>query len=394
MATRGMATRGMATRGMATRGMATTDSANDSGDSRLRLLAWAWWIAFGTLLLAILALALYLWLRRPEVIYRDLPPPAADAAQQASLDQARGKAGSLRRQIADLRAELAADRCPPGKVKDPSAPALTIPPALAIPPAGGIQGDSGALPSATPQLANSAAAAAPALPMDIRPGKPLAQRDLVNLLGQAVVLVLTENSSASGFFIAPDYVVTNRHAVEGARDGRVGVTSKLLGGLHIGQVVATTPAGPKGGDDFAIIRLDGVQARAFLPLSLGHEALTPIVSAGYPGLTIVNDEGFRRLLSGDASAAPELVLSRGEIQAVQPSPEGGEVIVHSGDVMQGSSGGPIVDACGRAIGMNTFIAVDEQHSSRVSYALSTRGLAGFVQKAGVPVTIQDGACGN
>jgi hypothetical protein len=37
--------------------------------------------------------------------------------------------------------------------------------------------------------------------------------------------------------------------------------------------------------------------------------------------------------------------------------------------MQGS-GGPIVDACGRAIGMNTYIAVDEQQSGRVSYALA------------------------
>src|SRR6516225_3723236 len=103
---------------------------------------------------------------------------------------------------------------------------------------------------------------------------------------------------------------------------------------------------------------------------------------------------FRWLVSGDASAAPELVLSRGEVQAVQQSPSGTEVLVHSGDVMQGSSGGPIVDTCGRAIGMNTYIAVDEQQSGRVSYALSALSLESFVRQAGIPLTVQETPCSN
>ena len=60
--------------------------------------------------------------------------------------------------------------------------------------------------------------------------------------------------------------------------------------------------------------------------------------------------------------------------------------------MQGSSGGPIVDSCGRAIGMNTYIAVDEQQSGRVSYALAAGGLAGFLRQAGVPAVVQAGQC--
>ena len=366
--------------------------ANDPRDSRSRLLVWAWWVVFGGLLLAILALALYLALRKPETVYRTLPPPPPDAQQQSALVQARAKGEALSAEIAALRAALIGYICPPGTVKDPAAPAIPIPPADG---SGSLAPSSGQLgmevsPKAVQQEASNATGAA--VSAAGAPAHRMGQRELVDLLTHAVVLVLTQSSSASGFFIAPNYVVTNRHAVEGAKDGRVGVTSKTLGGLHIGQVVASTPLGPKGSDDYAVIRVDDVNSPVALPLSLSHDALTPIVSAGYPGLTIQNDNGFRQLLSGDAAAAPELVLSRGEIQAVQPSPTGTEVLVHSGDVMQGSSGGPIVDACGRAIGMNTYIAVDEQQSGRVSYALAAGGLAGFLRQAGVPAVVQAGQC--
>jgi serine protease Do len=374
-------------------------TANEPPDRRSRMLIWAWWAVAGALLLAIAALAIHLILRKPETVYRDLPPPPPDAQQQSLLDQARSRGAALRDEISALRAALGAYICPPGTIKDPAAPAIPLPPGQLQPGGNGTPngqqggGQQGLIAAPLQQEASSAAPALGAAAATAAGSQhPLGQRALVDLLSHAVVLVLTENSAASGFFIAPNYVVTNHHAVEGSKDGQVGITSKTLGRLHIGRVVATTPLGPEGADDFAIVRLDDVQSMAVLPLSLAHDALTPIVSAGYPGLTIVNDAGFRRLLSGDASAAPELVLSRGEVQAVQQSPSGSEVLVHSGDVMQGSSGGPIVDTCGRAIGMNTYITVDEQQSGRVSYALSARSLANFLRQAGVPLTVQESPC--
>jgi S1-C subfamily serine protease len=371
-----------------------TLTANDSRDRRSRVLLWAWWATFALLLLAIAGFAIYLALRKPDTVYRDLPPPPPDAQQQTLLDQARSRGEDLRKEIAAIRAALAAYACPPGTIKDPTAPAVPLPPGDNGTMAPGSNGQQGLNSAPLPQQEEVTNTAAVGTVATGGGQHPLGQRALVDLLSHAVVLVLTENSSASGFFIAPNFVVTNRHAVEGAKDGQVGITSKTLAQLHIGRVVAMTPEGPKGAADYAIVRLDDVQSEAVLPLSLAHDALTPIVSAGYPGLTIVNDAGFRRLVSGDASAAPELVLSRGEVQAVQQSPSGTEVLVHSGDVMQGSSGGPIVDTCGRAIGMNTYIAVDEQQSGRVSYALSARSLESFVRHAGVPLTVQETPCSN
>lgn len=371
-------------------------TANEPRDRRSRALVWAWWVAFAALLLAIAALAIYLLLRKPDTVYHDLPPPPPSAQQQSLLDQARSQGEALRKQIADLRAALAAYICPPGTIRDPNAPPISVPPSEGVPPVPGT-GQQGLNATPLPQqqeISNMApAVAAAAASTGKAAGQHLlGQRALVDLLSHAVVLVLTDDASGSGFFIAPNYVVTNRHVVEDAKDGQVVITSKTLGRVHLGRVVASTPPGPKGGDDYAIVRLDDVQSVAVLPLSLAHDPLTPIVSAGYPALTMLNDAGFRRLVDGDASASPELVLRRGEIQAVQQSTVGVEVLVHSGDVMAGNSGGPIVDTCGRAIGMNTYITVDEQQSSRVSYALSARGLVDFIRQAGVPVTVQESPC--
>jgi S1-C subfamily serine protease len=60
--------------------------------------------------------------------------------------------------------------------------------------------------------------------------------------------------------------------------------------------------------------------------------------------------------------------------------------------MQGDSGGPVLDHCGRAIGMNTYIAVDEQQSGRVSYALAAAGLASFIRRSGVAASVETSAC--
>jgi hypothetical protein len=42
--------------------------------------------------------------------------------------------------------------------------------------------------------------------------------------------------------------------------------------------------------------------------------------------------------------------------------------------------------------MNTYIAVDEKQSGRVSYALAAGGLAGFLRQAGVTAAVQAGQC--
>ncbi len=247
-----------------------------------------------------------------------------------------------------------------------------------------------------PEAAESPAAAAAleqAAPTAGSADAALSNRELVALLNEATALVLIEGGSASGFFIAPDLLVTNRHAGEGS-GGMAYVTSKSLGRVHRGRVLAASPDGSEGAADFALVRVEGGPARRTLAFSHGAEQLMPVIAAGYPGLTIVHDAGFRALLAGDITAAPELVLNRGEIQALQRSPQGLEVFAHSGRVLQGNSGGPLVDACGRVVGINTYIAVDASQAGHVSYAIATGEMIGFLSAHGAGVELAGSACLN
>ena len=87
------------------------------------------------------------------------------------------------------------------------------------------------------------------------------------------------------------------------------------------------------------------------------------------------------------------MLNRGEVQAVQPSPHGLKVIAHSGRILQGNSGGPLVDACGRVVGINTYAAVDPRQAGQVSYAIATEELARFLGESGVKVELGEASCG-
>jgi len=352
-----------------------------------------WWAVVALLMLGILGLLLYLWLREPERILRDLPGPGPSAEAQALLDERSAENESLAARLEALRQDEEALTCPAGTIPDPRAPA-SLAPRAALPavdqslPQGRappqLPADAGQTPARQPLVESAAAGDG---------GPPLSTAELLTRLRAATALVLTQYGSGTGFFIAPELLVTNRHVVESAEAGQVLVTSKTLGRISPGQVIATSPPGGQGSADYALVRVPGVTPKAVLPLSGAYDSLTPVVAAGYPGLTMLNDAGFAQLLAGDATAAPELVVNRGEVQAVQRSFRGLEVIVHSGDLLQGNSGGPLVDACGRVLGINTYIAVDQQQSGRVSYALSARELAQFLAAHGAPSNLDDSACG-
>jgi S1-C subfamily serine protease len=210
----------------------------------------------------------------------------------------------------------------------------------------------------------------------------LSNKALTDRLEKSTVLILTSNGIATGFFIGPQTIVTNRHAIETATDGVIFVTSRSLGAVQKVRLTnATAGAAQMGAPDFAILRMDGAVAPAPATLALTPEApkLASVYAAGYPGLSVIRDEGFRRLIKGDAFSAPDLNLTRGEVQSHQTSPAGLPMVVHTASVLGGNSGGPLVDNCGRVVGVNTFIAVDQQQSGRLNYAQSSGALVQFLK---------------
>ena len=90
---------------------------------------------------------------------------------------------------------------------------------------------------------------------------------LAQALEQATVLVVSAGGdSGSGFFVAPNYVVTNHHVVGRAAPGSEAlILSKHLKTGYIGTVVATSQTGQGTEADYAVIKVDDVPAGSVRP---------------------------------------------------------------------------------------------------------------------------------
>ncbi|MBN9425143.1 MAG: hypothetical protein J0H09_01435 [Burkholderiales bacterium] len=71
------------------------------------------------------------------------------------------------------------------------------------------------------------------------------------------------------------------------------------------------------------------------------------------------------------AAAPDLNLTQGVVQSLQSGTGGTPLIVHTTAIARGNSGGPLVDRCGRAAGVNTFMNIDQRESAKIHYAIRT-----------------------
>ncbi len=243
--------------------------------------------------------------------------------------------------------------------------------------------------------------AAPVLPGAVvaPPGGQAFQGTLADLLTQAVVLVIAPSSgpeggasSGSGFFVTPDLIVTNRHVIEGADPAAIVVTSKKLGRTTRAHVVAQTPNAEIGSPDIALLHIDGVTGIQPLAFSTTAAPLDQVIAAGFPGLLMQSDEAFDRLLHGDAAAVPEVILTDGRINAIQSAASGMRIIPHSAAVSGGNSGGPLVDACGRVLGINTFITANREQVVHANYAQKSDGIVAFIRQYGVDIADLTGPC--
>jgi S1-C subfamily serine protease len=150
------------------------------------------------------------------------------------------------------------------------------------------------------------------------------------------------SSTGSGFLIRRSgLVLTNYHVIEGA-DRSAGVTVRF-------QDSVTRPATVIGEDqnsDLAILRVDMTGVPPVAPLPMGDSTS---VRVGDPTLAIGNPFGLDRTLTTGIVSA----LQR-QIQA----PNGfviDNVIQTDAPLNLGNSGGPLLDAAGRVIGINSQI---------------------------------------
>lgn len=212
-----------------------------------------------------------------------------------------------------------------------------------------------------------------------RPGRPAGRA------GQGL-------QTGTGFFVTNELLVTNRHVVEQSTGRYVLVVSQSLGSARRAQVLGLTPGTEAGSPDFALLKLADGSAPGRLSLSQDVQKLDEVVAAGYPGMVVASDSSFERLTHGDLSAAPDLNLTQGVVQSLQRDASGTGLVVHTAPIAKGNSGGPLVDACGRVVGVNTFVNVDQTQSAKIGYAIDVSALQRFVQGLGAGSVGADTIC--
>ncbi|CAN5921585.1 hypothetical protein BH11PSE3_BH11PSE3_03090 [soil metagenome] len=374
--------------------MADTAPSSERPRSRWPLILGA--LVGGFLLLATgLGLGWYLFYRPIVNVAVQLPappaPPAlpgADPAQVKALEEQIEKQKTANKQIEDqialLKDRLKADVC---TIKDPLGKAPSSPA-----PAGALPERRTEGPGTAGQVL--AAAASTDLPQTGGKATKMAGPGLAQALEQATVLVVSPaGASGSGFFIAPNLVVTNHHVLSRAPPGSEAlVLSKHLKTGYVGTVVATSQPGQTTQADFAVIQVD-VPAGSVRPLPLASEpaSLSDVVAAGYPAIAIAQDRNLRRLAAGDLKASPEVVLTKGTVSAVQNKERNTPMVLHSADISAGNSGGPLIDSCGRVVGINTYI-VSNRESTKANYALGGSWLAAFLRGAKAPFEWRPDSC--
>lgn len=173
-------------------------------------------------------------------------------------------------------------------------------------------------------LASAAFAQGEALPELVRRIKPSAVAiETFNSRGEKL-------ARGSGFFTAPDRVVTNRHVIEGAYRAEIHMANGNV--YPVKGVLAVDGEG-----DIALLQVD-VPAGVVAPL----EVVRTTPQEGESVVVIGNPFGL------------EGSVSNGIVSAVRDIPNFGRIIQITAPISPGSSGSPVVNMRGQVIGIATL----------------------------------------
>ena len=192
-------------------------------------------------------------------------------------------------------------------------------------------------------------------------------------------------SVGSGVVIAPDRIITNAHVVEQARFDE-SVTFTVVpsegGQSYEAKLTATQPV-----KDLALLQLS---SGSLIPASF-FSGIVPdgvdVFAIGYPASVDIALEQ-----SEDDLLRPQVpVKARGSISSGRSS-KSVESLLHTAPIAPGNSGGPLVDACGRVVGINSFGSVADGGGAEFYFAVSIRELTSFLADQGTTIKTAAGEC--
>jgi S1-C subfamily serine protease len=216
-------------------------------------------------------------------------------------------------------------------------------------------------------------------------GSP-ARADDISAAGRSVVRVIViplgldgepvGMGFGSGFAVAPNRIVTNAHVVNAADEAVAKV------------VIGVVPSEGQRGYPAHVVFMDAAKDLALLELDTG--TLPPVainlgqiadgahvIALGYPGnVDMATARSVRDFIAPSAPTRSEGNYSNPRVV------NGTNALLHTAPLAHGNSGGPLLDQCGRVIGVNSFITgAGESGDSSFGFAISAQELASFLQRA-------------
>lgn len=194
--------------------------------------------------------------------------------------------------------------------------------------------------------------------------------------------------SGSGFVVAPNLVVTNAHVVAPARQRAeygVAIVPPQGDGLVPARIIRYSPL-----TELALLEIrSGLDLPVLTISTVEPHPGDGVVALGYPDVDYQGATGADLLRPTPASRTSGQIAS---LRDRAPTGEQIPTINHQAVISSGSSGGPLLDECGRVIGVNSWHVSGAD--TRETRGVSTRAaqLLQFLDEAGVTPTLSDERC--
>ena len=205
---------------------------------------------------------------------------------------------------------------------------------------------------------------------------------IVEIDGDEVIPI----SHGTGFAVGPERVVTNAHVVAEARaddELAIGIVPSDGTSAVYGRLVNVSQR-----NDLALIATTSPMRLPPLTISGNATADSGAVTAvGYP----MNVDRAQGLSTSDIFRAQPPVKSTGSLAGRRPTRDF-DSLLHTAPIARGSSGGPLLDDCGRVIGVNSFGAESTGAEAEFYFAVSARELLTFLRANGVTPQINGMPC--
>ncbi len=222
-----------------------------------------------------------------------------------------------------------------------------------------------------------------------------AQADDISAAGRSVVRVVVitfedgevvDFGHGSGFTVAPNRIVTNAHVVQLAaqypKDTAIGVVPSEGSQSYGARIIAVDPR-----RDLALLEMEEGSVPP-IPLYDGPiEEGQPVAVLGYPG----NVDLATASTAEDYITPLPPTRSTGIFSNIRPV-NGITTLLHTAAIARGHSGGPLLDSCGRVLGVNTLITRSDEGDAPFFFAVANRELGAFLREAGQPFQAVTAEC--